>query len=331
MVISLKAFVFRGIILLLSLLFLSSWNLSSQVTRKIRVIGEDGPIESAHLIVDSVAVAISDSTGTFIFQSPRDCKRIRITHLLYRDNEFPPPISDTIIVLSTKYYALSEAVLSNGNQWELLKEKLKRGLSVGHQWKSFPFSSRDTISTDSTRVILHAFGDQIDPLFRTSPRFKVKDYSSFEGIFFPTQAIKKESIHLLEKAHSSTFGNGKYYSYIVLEEKRSEGLIVEYQGRSEGDEVFRFFNPPQVNNPQYKSKGYIYIDALTGVLKRIDVLFTPLVPHVSSLYDMTVLYAYFEKSNSVMPQEIKKASYSLDDQLHVVQKRKSYISVDMTD
>lgn len=309
---------------------LSGLNTYPQNTQKILVLGENGPLSSAHLLCGNDVIAVSDSSGRFYFNRTNAQNQLRITHVQYEEIAFDAPATDTLIYMQKSNNLIQGSVFREENQWNALKTKLKKGLSLYHSMKGLTITSRDTLIRDDSETIFNATGTILFYLPTKKPITQVKTIQDSEGEDYEFSNIKEKQTWTdwLENSIKETFGNAMYYAYLLFLPQNKEGLFITYKGYSKEYDVFEFYLPPAVNNGKARVKGTIYIQSDSGILAQIEARFVPLKPNVSTLYDINIQYTYNEQTNAVLPTKLSGEAYYLDEELNITMTRKSMRAID---
>lgn len=291
----------------------------------VTVKGTEGPLESVHLIVNHRVTALSDSLGRVLLPDLALSDSICFTHLLYEDLILLGPPDDSVITMMPKGFSLEESSISSGNQWSVLKEKLKNGLSVGGGRK-VDYTAHDTISKDSNVSYIASNGSIIFTSPHNKPSVKIKkvdmaNSSNTQNI--ELQVLKK----WLSTTSATKLGNCLYFANAICRRKPIDGWLTDYLGSDGDNELFVFYQPPHSLNGNAKTKGVAYIDSTSGILNRIEVSLTPLNVHTTNQYTLSVYFRYFNSTNTILPILLESVSYSLDERMCVTMERKSRYSL----
>lgn len=302
----------RKYTLLLSV-FWPSFAFSQDVS--LTVINQDkAPLESVHAIVNKRVVSVSDVSGIIRLKGFNKSDTIRLSHLLYEDLSLQLPAKDSVVCMTPRLYSLETVSIDSGNQWPLLKQKLRPGLKVGRSVKQIPFSSENHFRKDTSIISLESRGSVV--FISPSKRPRV----SLDGIRDPTgQSVLssnglKEWKKYLSNALGTKLGNCLYYSGALCKKKRPNGWLTDYLGVTEGCDVFRFYQIPQSLKGEAKIRGLAYIDCTSGILVRIEAILSPIDIRVSNPYCLDVSFEYFPSTNTILPKHYSCDSYQLNHQ-----------------
>jgi hypothetical protein len=291
----------------------------------VTVKGTERPLESVHLIVNHRVTALSDSLGRVLLPDLALSDSICFTHLLYEDLILLGPPDDSVITMMPKGFSLEESSISSGNQWSVLKEKLKNGLSVGGGRK-VDYTAHDTISKDSNVSYIASNGSIIFTSPHNKPSVKIKKVDMANSS--NTQNIELQELKKWLSTTSATkLGNCLYFANAICHRKPLDGWLTDYLGSDGENELFVFYQPPHSLNGNAKTKGVVYIDSASGILKRIEVSLTPLNVHTTNQYTLSVNYKLFNSTNTILPIFFESVSYSLDERMCVTMERKSSFSL----
>lgn len=167
--------------LLFVVLILFGLNAFPQNKQKILILGEDGPLSSAHLLCGDEVIAVSDSSGHFFYDKTYKQNTLKITHVQYEEITIDTPTADTLIYLQKSQNLIQESVFFEENQWNLLKTNLNKDLSLYHSMKGHTLVSQDTLIRDGREVQLDANGTITFVLPTKKPLVKIKTVQDGKG------------------------------------------------------------------------------------------------------------------------------------------------------
>lgn len=314
--------------ILASLLGLAlSVNQPGNSTVTIQILDETDVVSSAHVCVNDSVAGISDFYGKVILHDITIGDKVTVTHLAYQTESFSiQSLNDTTITLLSKKYSIQEARYSKDFDYDILRSKLKPGLSGGTYPGIVPVISRDTLVFKENRCCINEKANvsfllkYYEPVL-TGYRMKIveKDNSTEDSI--SVAEIKKLKHRLKE-----VFSNVQFLTECACKCRKYKGFRVEYRGTVDSFEVFYFFMPPQDLNI-YKCRGYLYIDSATGILDHIEATCTSLSESYLS-YDLLTYYQYFDSGNSILPKTITDIIYYYDKGGALSQTQKRQVSLD---
>lgn len=312
---------------LLGLTLSSNLPVRSDIT--IQIIDETEVIPSAHVFVNDSVVGISDSSGRVTLHNIICGDRIAVTHLGHETETFSiNALNDTTIFLLPKKFMIQEAQYSKDFDYDILKSKLKPGLSGGVHPGKIPVISRDTLIFKENRYYINEKGNlsyllkyYVPILYGYQIDIIGKDVLNGDG-------ISEEKLDRLKlKPHfENVFSNVQFFTECVCKCKNYKGFRVEYRGINDYFDVFYFFIPPQ-DLRTYKCRGFIYIDSSSGILDHIEATCTSINESYLS-YDLSVYYQYFVTSNTVLPKNIAHIAYFNDEDGSIYQTHRKRISLD---
>ena len=316
-------------ILLLTALFFAQ-PLCAQVC--YRFVDETGGVPSAFVFVNDVFASATDDDGKVVLSGLRRGDTIRVTHLAYAPKEFvlPADPGDTTIVLTPQYFNLEGTAFVKVFDYDVLREKLRDGLSDGYFVGKVPYVSRDTLSAGDKKLFLEERGLVSFPMIGGDFKLLKHDVTVLGVENSQKETLSKEEERGIKRDLISKIANAGALSRDICKGRKHHGLRVEYRGSDGPYEIFYFFVPPQDYVGRAKGskyKGLAYIDAETGILDRVTATFTSGEKDFNS-YQISVRYQYFEKTNTILPAVISHTSYVQDPDGSLEQTVHNHISID---
>lgn len=299
---------------------------------RYRVFDEAGCVPSAFVFVNDTFASATDEDGEAVLNGLRRGDTIRISHLAYTPKEFvlSSDPRDTTIVLSPQYFNLEGTSYVKDFDYEVLREKLRDGLSDGYFGGKVPYVSRDTLSTGEKKLFLEERGLVSFPLIGGDFKLLKHDVSILGVENSQKEALSKEEKRGIKQSLITKIANAGALSRDICKCRKHHGLRVEYRGSDGQYEIFYFFVPPQDYEGRDKGskyKGLAYIDAETGILDRVTAAFTSGDNDYNS-YQISVRYQYFEKTNTILPAVISHTSYIQGPDGSLEQTVHNHISID---
>ena len=302
----------RKYILLLSVLW-PSFAISQDVSLTINN-PDNAPLESVHAIVNKRVVSVSDASGIIRLKRLNKSDTIRLSHLLYEDLSLQFPTKDSVVCMTPRLYSLETVSIVSGDQWALLKQKMRPGLKVGRAVKQIPFSTGDRFRKDTSIISLESKGNVVFISPSKRPRVSIDGIRDSTGQALLSSSGLKEWKKSLSNAIGTKLGNCLYYSGALCKKKRPSGWLTDYLGVTEGCDVFRFYQIPQSLKGEAKIRGLAYIDCTSGILVRIEAILSPIDIRVSNQYYLDVSFEYFPSTNTILPKHYSCDSYQLNHQ-----------------
>ena len=285
-------------------------------------------MSSAHISVNNTAIGITDNNGKAIISGVRIGDEISVSHIAYETECFTIKTSnDTTVVLTPKYYSIPESVSSPDYDYDILKSKLKPGLSCGSLKEKIPVASVDSLISGDKLLVLEDNGYLLYFAKNKEPILSGYQARILDNVNSSKHTLAKEDIKKLKTHLTQTLSNVGAYAEYACKSKKYKGFRVEYRGKNQDSEVFYFFIPPQDNDNAYKCRGFLYIDSNTGILNHIEATCTSNGTDKAS-YDLIVGYHYLEASNSILPKNIYKTTYYLDKNGSIFQTHRRRIVLD---
>ena len=311
---------------LLEILLLGTQPESSVIS--IHVVDESDNVSSAHISVNNVANGITDNYGNAIISGVQIGDGISVSHIAYETACFTiKTLIDTTVVLTPKYYSIPESVYSQDYDYDILRSKLKPGLSCGSLKKKIPVTSVDTLFSGDKMLVLEDNGYLSYLAKNKEPILSGYQAKIINNVNSSKNTLAKDDINKLKAQLSQKLGNVGAYAEYACKCKKYKGFRVEYRGKNQDSEVFYFFIPPQDNDNSYKCRGFLYIDSNTGILNHIEATCTSNSTDNAS-YDLMVDYHYLEASNSILPKKIYNTTYYLDKNGSIFQTHRRRIVLD---
>lgn len=299
-----------------------------------RVVDETGGIPSAFVFVNDAFASTTDDDGKAVIRGLHRGDTIRVSHLAYVPREFvlSADPGDTTIILSPQYFNLEETAYVKDFDYDVLREKLRDGLSDGHFGGKVPYVSIDTLSSGEKRLFLEEKGLVSFPLVGGDFKLLKHDVSVLGAENSQKETLSKEEKRGIKQSLITKIANAGALSGDICKCQKHRGLRVEYRGSDGQFEIFYFFVPPQDYEGRVKGskyKGLAYIDAKTGILECVTATFTSGDKDYSS-YQVSVRYQYFEKTNTILPATIDHISYIVDSDGTLLQTYHNSIIMDWT-
>lgn len=315
-----------SLVCLLEILLLGIQPDSSAIS--IHVVDKSDIVSSAHISVNNYAVGITDNCGNAIISGAQIGDEISVSHIAYETECFTvKTLNDTTVVLTPKYYSLPESVSSPDYDYDILKSKLKHGLSCGSLKEKIPVASVDSLISGDKLLVLEDNGYLSYLAKYKEPILSGYQARILDNVKSSKTNLAKEDIKKLKTHLSQALSNVGAYAEYACKCKKYKGFRVEYRGKNQDSEVFYFFIPPQDNGNAYKCRGFLYIDSNTGLLNHIEATCTSNNTDFAS-YDLIVDYQYLEVSNSILPKTIYNTTYYLDNNGSIFQTHRRRIVLD---
>lgn len=294
----------------------------------IHVVDKSDIVPSAHISVNNSAIGITDNYGNAIISGAQIGDEISVSHIAYETECFTiKNLNDTTVVLTPKYYSIPESVSSPDYDYDILKSKLKPGLSCGSLKEKIPVSSVDSLISGDKMLVLEDTGYLLYLAKNKEPILSDYQARILDNVKSSKKTLAKEDIKKLKTQLSQKLSNVGAYAEYACKCKKYKGFRVEYRGKNQDSEVFYFFIPPQDNDNAYKCRGFLYIDSNTGILNHIEATCTSNSTDNAS-YDLIVDYHYLEASNSILPKTIYNTTYYLDKNGSIFQTHRRRIVLD---
>ena len=297
-----------------------------------RFVDETGGVPSAFVFVNDTFASATDEGGDVVLSSLRRGDTIRVTHLAYAPKEFVLSADprDTTIVLTPQYFNLEGTAYVKEFDYDVLREKLRDGLSDGYFGGKVPYVSRDTLSAGDKKLFLEERGLVSFPMIGGDFKLLKHDVSILGVENSQKETLSKEEERGIKQSLITKIANAGALSRDLCKGRKHHGLRVEYRGSDGRYEIFYFFVPPQDYEGRDKGskyKGLAYIDAETGILDRVTATFSSGDKDYNS-YQISVRYQYFEKTNTILPAVISHTSYIQDADGALLQTYHNYIDID---
>lgn len=294
----------------------------------IHVVDKSDIVSSAHISVNNSAIGITDNDGNAIISGVQIGDEISVSHIAYETECFTiKNLNDTTVVLTPKYYSLPESVSSPDYDYDILKSKLKPGLSCGSLKEKIPVASVDSLISGDKVLVLGDTGYLLYLAKNKEPILSEYQARILDNKKSSKNTLAKEDIKKLKTHLSQELSNVGAYAEYACKCKKYKGFRVEYRGKNQDSEVFYFFIPPQDNGNSYKCRGFLYIDSSTGILNHIEATCTSNSTDYAS-YDIIVDYHYLEANNAILPEKIYGITYYLDKNGSIFQTHRRKIVLD---
>jgi len=136
------------------LFFIVQASLCAQI--RYHICDEDGEIPSVYVFVNGEFATVTDGRGIATVNNLHKGDSVRITHLGHLSVEYViiSEPKDTAIFLSPQYFTLDKTEYVKDFDYDILDEKLRRNLSVGHIGETVSCVSKDTIITGGRKLFL---------------------------------------------------------------------------------------------------------------------------------------------------------------------------------
>lgn len=302
----------RNYALLISVLW-PSFAFSQDVS--LTILNQDkAPLESVHAIVNKRVVSVSDASGTIRLKGLDKSDAIHLSHLLYEDLSLQLPAKDSVVCMTPRSFSLETVSIESGNQWNLLKRKMRPGLKVGRSLKQIPFSSENHFRKDTSLISLESKGNVVFISPTKRPKVSIDGIINSNGQAALTSNELKEWKEYLSNSIGTKIGNCLYYSGALCNKNRPNGWFIDYLGVTERCDVFRFYQIPQSLMGDAKIRGLAYIDCASGILVRIEAILSPIDIRVSNQYCLDISFEYFPSTNTILPKHYSCDSYQLNQQ-----------------
>lgn len=316
----------KKLLLLFVLLIITSTAFSQTVS--LIITGDNKPVEAVHVIKSNQVIAVTDSLGLVSIPAVDKDSVIILSHLLYEDMILPTPTTDTLLSLQPKAFHLEQTTYSLTDGWPLLKRVMKPGMTLGHSLKeNYRFSSIDTVYTSDKKHYFSVYGSAFFYSSNKRPVVKINSVKEIGSAKEMTKKSEKDLKRWFTSSKQESLMIGQFFGLLLCSPEPRYGLIVEYKGKDNNHDIFSFYEPPVTHNYKAKVRGLAYINSESGFLERVHVALTPIDVHISNLYEMDIVYTFFDSSNSFLPSNFQEKSYKLADDRSVISETRSHLTV----
>ena len=299
-------------------------NLTAQ-DRTLHISDGHNPIDAVHVVLNGTPVTVTDSSGTAILKSNACNGTVKVSHILFQDQQFAIPQRDTSIILVPKQYLIDSLSFQNKDDKRLLKQYLHHGLQVRHSPTPVSFCSLDSLSSGDKVVCFKARGTASFLYRYKNPIVNIADFS------MSIDCEKKQQKHYskqIKEDISKHSGCAIAYALLFCFEWEDDNLFLNYLGEDEEKYIFKFYITPQFREGEFKSKGLVFLDKKEGVIIRITAILSPWKANIGVPYNLDAVFKYSKDENTISPSHIQYVSFYSNDDRTIIRTKKSIIDFD---
>jgi hypothetical protein len=293
-------------------------------TITLKVTSENEEVAGAHIIVNEKVVAVTDINGMSKVNIKKGDK-LQITYIGFNDekititNKHISENRNIVINLKPKIFTIDEAKVIAKEDWDILKQKLKKNLKLRTSSDSIPFAMTDTI-TDTIVIKMSRFitGNAVFKYRGRTPRItsvsvKLIDAGEIVDTSYAVDTVRTENSDAIKKGISELtahrIGNNMWIANAIC--KFNKRLKIYYRGKEDNYDIFYFTKKDKI----HKYNGLLYLNT-NGIIERINCNYISYTSKYST-YHLDTYFEYFTNENTILPKLYFRKNYFLNDNLEI--------------